>query len=92
MGADSGIHVMTDMRIDQDLQPLLVAKILAKIVKDKNIDLVFLGKQAIDDDYNQTGQILGSLLGYPSATFSSKIEFSEDMKNATVAREVDFGL
>jgi electron transfer flavoprotein beta subunit len=53
---------------------------------------VFLGKQAIDDDYNQTGQILGSLLGYPSATFSSKIDFADDMKSATVAREVDFGL
>ena len=52
MGADSGIHILTDMRIDQDLQPLAVAKIFRKIVQDKNFDLVLLGKQAIDDDSN----------------------------------------
>ena len=59
---------------------------------DKKFDLVILGKQSIDDDYNQTGQILGSLLQIPSATFSSKIEFSADNKSAEVTREVDFGL
>ena len=59
---------------------------------EKKFDLVILGKQAIDDDYNQTGQILGSLLGVPSATFSSKIEFAADNKSAEVTREVDFGL
>ena len=59
---------------------------------DKKFDLALLGKQAIDDEYNQTVQILGSLLGYPSATFCSKIEFSEDNKSAIVTREVDFGL
>lgn len=92
LGADAGIHVQTDMRIDQDLQPLAVAKVFQKIFLDKKFDMVILGKQSIDDDYNQTGQILASLLGLPSATFSSKIEFSSDNKFAEVTREVDFGL
>ena len=61
-------------------------------MKDKNFDFCLLGKQSIDDDYNQTGQILGSLMGIPCASFSSKIEFDESGKNATVTREVDFGL
>lgn len=80
------------MRIDQDLQPLAIAKIFHKIMSTRNFDLVVLGKQSIDDDYNQTGQILGSLLNIPSATFCSKIEFSADGKTAEVTREVDFGL
>lgn len=92
MGADSGIHIQTDMRIDQDLQPLAVAKIFAKIFKDKNFDLAVLGKQSIDDDYNQTGQLLASLLGIPSATFASKIELDAEQRLAQVTREVDFGL
>lgn len=75
-----------------DLQPLAVAKVFAKIMNDKKFDLAILGKQSIDDDYNQTGQILASILGIPSATFSSKIEFADDLKSATVTREVDFGL
>ena len=54
--------------------------------------MVFMGKQAIDDDYVQTGQILGSRMGIPSATFSSEIAFSDDMKQADILREVDFGL
>ncbi len=78
LGADSGIHVMTDARIDMDLQPLAVAKIFAKIMRDKTFDLAILGKQSIDDDYNQTGQILASILNIPCATFSSMIEFSQD--------------
>lgn len=80
------------MRIDQDLQPLAVAKIFAKIMTEKKFDFAIMGKQSIDDDYNQTGQILASILGIPSATFSSKIEFTDDSKSATVTREVDFGL
>ncbi len=59
---------------------------------DKAFNFAVLGKQSIDDDYNQTGQILAALMGIPSATFSSKIEFSEDGKSADVTREVDFGL
>ena len=80
------------MRIDQDLQPLAVAKVFQKIMLDKKFDFVVLGKQSIDDDFNQTGQILGSLLGIPSATFSSKIDFDAAAKTAEVTREVDFGL
>lgn len=90
MGADSGIHIQTDMSIDQDLQPLAVAKVFAKIIKDKDFAITILGKQSIDDDYNQTAQILASILGYPSATFASKLEIAD--KEATVIREVDFGL
>jgi len=92
LGADSGIHILTDMRIDQDLQPLAVAKIFQKIILDKKFDFAILGKQSIDDDYNQTGQILGSLMGIPSATFSSKIDFDAATMTAEVTREVDFGL
>lgn len=80
------------MRIDQELQPLAVAKVFRKIMLDKAFDFAVLGKQSIDDDYNQTGQILAALMGIPSATFSSKIEFSTDNKSADVTREVDFGL
>jgi electron transfer flavoprotein beta subunit len=55
LGADSGIHIQTDMRIDQELQPLAVAKVFRKIMLDKAFDFAVLGKQSIDDDYNQTG-------------------------------------
>lgn len=57
-----------------------------------NFNMAVMGKQAIDDDYVQTGQILASIMGIPSATFSSEIEFAEDMASAKVTREVDFGL
>lgn len=69
---------------------MAVAKIFAKIIKERNFDITLLGKQSIDDDYNQTAQMLGSILGYPTATFASKIELGE--KDAQVTREVDFGL
>ena len=92
LGADTGIHILTDKRIDQDLQPLAVAKVFAKIFADRKFDLCIMGKQSIDDDYNQTGQILASILGIPSATFASKIEIAGDSKSAEVTREVDFGL
>ena len=69
---------------------MAVAKIFAKIMNDKKFNLILLGKQSIDDDYNQTGQILGSILGLPTASFSSKIELADD--HAVVTREVDFGL
>ena len=92
MGADRGIHVMTDMSTDQELQPLAVAKIFRHVIEDKQFDMALLGKQAIDDDYVQTGQILASIMDIPSATFSSEIEFADDNSAATVTREVDFGL
>lgn len=86
MGADRGIHVKTD----DELQPLAVAKLLAKIVEKESPDVVILGKQAIDDDSNQTGQMLAGLLGWSQGTFASKIELADGKANVT--REVDGGL
>ena len=86
MGADRGIHVLTDA----ELQPLAVAKLLQAIVAKEAPGLVILGKQAIDDDCNQTGQMLAALLGWPQATFASKLKLSSG--TAQVTREVDGGL
>jgi len=86
MGADRGIHVKTD----EELQPLAVAKLLKALVEKESPDLVILGKQAIDDDSNQTGQMLAALLDWPQGTFASGITLSEG--KATVVREVDGGL
>lgn len=86
MGADRGILVMTDDMVE----PLAVAKILQKIVGDEKPDMVILGKQAIDDDCNQTGQMLAALLGWPQGTFASEVK-SEGGKTL-VTREVDGGL
>jgi electron transfer flavoprotein beta subunit len=85
IGADRGILVTHDGIIE----PLAVAKILKELVTRENIDLVILGKQAIDDDSNQTGQMLAALLGWGQATFASKVEVGEG--SLTVAREVDGG-
>jgi len=86
MGADRGIHILTDA----DLQPLAVAKLLKAIVDKEQPKLVILGKQAIDDDCNQTGQMLAALLGWSQGTFASKLAPSGE--NAEVTREVDGGL
>jgi electron transfer flavoprotein beta subunit len=86
MGADRGIHVLTDA----ELQPLAVAKLLKAIVAKEQPGLVILGKQAIDDDCNQTGQMLAALLGWPQATFASKLVIAGE--KAQVTREVDGGL
>ncbi len=86
MGADRAILVQTDERVE----PLAVAKILAKIVEEEKPDMVILGKQAIDDDNNQTGQMLAGLLGWGQGTFASKVEMAGDTVNVT--REVDGGL
>jgi len=86
MGADRGIHVQTDV----ELQPLAVAKLLKAVVAKEQPQLVILGKQAIDDDSNQTGQMLAGLLGWPQATFASKL--APDAGSLTVTREVDGGL
>ena len=86
MGADRGIHVKSD----DDLQPLAVAKMLQAIVAQEDPSLVLLGKQAIDDDANQTGQMLAALLGWPQATFASKLAPADGALNVT--REVDGGL
>ena len=86
VGVDRGIHV----KADGIIEPLAVAKILQKIVDKEKPDLVFMGKQAIDDDCNQTGQMLAALLNWPQATFVSKIEIKD--KFLEVVREVDEGL
>jgi len=86
MGADRGILVETDA----ELQPLAVAKLLKAVVEKEKPDLVILGKQAIDDDANQTGQMLAALLGWPQGTFASKIEVGAGALDVT--REVDGGL
>ena len=85
MGADRAILVQTE----EEVEPLAVAKILAKIAEEEQPQLVILGKQAIDDDNNATGQMLAALLGWPQGTFASKVELSD---SATVTREVDGGL
>ena len=86
VGADRGIHV----KVDGIVEPLAVSKILKKIVEKENPDLVFMGKQAIDDDCNQTGQMLAAILNWPQATFASKIEVKE--KSLEVTRDIDEGL
>ncbi len=86
IGADRGILAETDV----DLQPLAVAKLLKAVVDKEQPRLVILGKQAIDDDSNQTGQMLAALLGWPQATFASKVEVSGD--SVRVTREIDGGL
>jgi electron transfer flavoprotein beta subunit len=85
MGADRAILVQTD----EEVEPLAVAKILAKIAGEEEPGMIILGKQAIDDDNNATGQMLAALLGWPQGTFASKVEVAGD---ATVTREVDGGL
>jgi electron transfer flavoprotein beta subunit len=85
MGADRAILVQTD----EEVEPLAVAKLFAKIAEEEQPQLVILGKQAIDDDNNATGQMLAALLGWPQGTFASKVEVADGV---TVTREVDGGL
>lgn len=92
MGADRSILLQTDMRTDQDIQPLAVAKLIKEIIEKEKPELVILGKQSIDDDANQTGQLLAGLLGWPQATFASKVEIDADKKSMTIEREVDAGI
>ncbi|HEY8213503.1 MAG TPA: electron transfer flavoprotein subunit beta/FixA family protein, partial [Methylocystis sp.] len=86
MGADRGILVKTD----DVVEPLAVAKILAKVVAEEQPQLVVMGKQAIDDDCNQTGQMLAALLGWGQGTFASKVEMADG--SVDVTREIDGGL
>ena len=86
MGADRGIHVVTDA----ELQPLAVAKLIKSVVEKEKPELVILGKQAIDDDCNQTGQMLAALLGWSQGTFANKLNVADG--SIEVKREVDGGL
>ena len=88
IGADRGI--LAEVAADVELQPLAVAKILKALAEKEQPQLIILGKQAIDDDCNQTGQMLAALLGWPQATFASKVVLEEG--KVTVTREVDGGL
>jgi electron transfer flavoprotein beta subunit len=88
MGADRAILVLSD----QALEPLAVARVLQKLVEQEKPELVLLGKQAIDDDSNCAGQMLAELLGWPQATFASKVEVGGDQRSTKVTREVDGGL
>lgn len=87
-GADSAEWVETNV----DYQPLSIAKILKQIATQWGADVILMGKQAIDDDNNQTGQMLGALLEWPQATFASQIDIQQETNKATVVREVDGGL
>ena len=91
MGADRSIHVeIPESDATGELEPLGVAKLLKKVVEEEDCNLVILGKQSIDDDSNQTGQMLAGLLGWGQATQASKIEFEGD--DVSVTREVDGGV
>lgn len=89
MGCDRGVHVTTDMRLDQELQPLAVAKLFKEVVGKESPNLVLLGKQSIDGDCAQTGPMLAGMLGWPQATFACKLDIEGE--SATVERETDNG-
>ena len=86
IGGDRGIHVSTEL----ELEPLGIAKTLAELCRKEEIKIALLGKQAIDDDFNQTGQKLAAILKWPQATFASKVEIKDG--KALVTREIDGGL
>ena len=86
LGADSALHILTD----ESWEPLSIAKILQKVVIEEAVDVVFMGKQAIDGDHNQTGQMLAALLDWPQLTFASKLQLQDSQ--LTVTRDVDGGV
>lgn len=90
MGADRAVHVLQDAA--EGLVPLQVAKVLKAVAEREEPQMVVLGKQAIDGDYNQTGQMLSALLGWPQATFASEVRLADGAASAEVVREVDGGL
>lgn len=98
MGATRALHVPSDLDTDLQLQPLAVAKILGRIAEREQPNMVLMGKQAIDDDSNQTGQLLAGFLGWSQATFASEIQFQGEGEEgggeafAEVQREIDGGL
>ncbi len=98
IGADRAVHVVVEDKDAAGLEPLVVAKMLARLARDEKVDLVILGKQAIDDDAGQTGSMLAGLLGWPQATQASKVEVSSgdsspsSKYSAQVIREVDGGV
>ena len=91
LGADDAFHILTNLPTDMQIQPLIVAKIFKKIMQEHKYDIILLGKQAIDDDCNQTSQILSALLNWPVATFASAINKKSETE-FEVTREIDSGL
>ena len=92
MGADRAVLIKTDVRTDTGLQPLGVAKVLQKVIEKENPMLVIMGKQSIDGDNNQTGQLLAGMLSWPQATFASAVAFNDMKSELEVSREVDAGI
>ncbi len=90
MGVDRAIFIKTESELD--LQPLHIGKILANIIRREEAELIIMGKQAVDNDNNQTGQILSGLLDYSLGTFISKFELSADASSVEVSREIDSGI
>jgi electron transfer flavoprotein beta subunit len=88
MGADRAILILSE----EEVEPLIVARVLTKIVASEKPDLLLLGKQAIDDDSNVVGQMVAEILGWPQATFASAVKLADDAASAVVTREVDGGL
>ncbi len=91
MGVDRAVHISTGTSVEA-LSPFLIAQLLKKIVEKEKADLMLLGKQSIDGDNNQTGQILATLLNWPQATFASELVFDQTSKSFQVKREVDSGI
>lgn len=98
MGCDRALHLETPLRTDSELQTLSVAKALAKLASDVKYkekygcDLLLLGKQSIDDDSNHTGQMTAARLGWPQATYASKVQWTKGTRELQVTREIDGGL
>jgi electron transfer flavoprotein beta subunit len=92
MGADRGIHIETDARLDQEIQPLAVSQMLAHVHEKENPGLWLLGKQAIDDDCNHTAQMLAGMLGLPQGMFAAEVAVSDDKTAVDVTSEVDGGV
>src|SRR5438046_3692005 len=89
MGADRAIHINTK---DEDIDSLVVVKVLQAIVAAEKPDVVIMGKQAVDGDANQVGQMLAGKLGWPQATFAATVELAADKGSVTVGREIDAGV
>lgn len=90
-GIDNVTLIEDDVSSNNQLEPLAVAKVLQKFVNDNNFNCVILGKQAIDDDFNNTGQMLAGLLNWPQATNACNVQIKEDISEVTVTREIDGG-
>jgi electron transfer flavoprotein beta subunit len=92
LGADEAIHIMTDSPVDSGISSLTVINVLKHFIEKNNYQLVLLGKQSIDSDFNHTAQMLSGLMNWPLITFANKIEGENDNKRFSITREIDTGL